>query len=608
MLAVPLAVIALAAYVFLGRAPQGTVTNALIALVAVVAIGVFTGNSGVVSFGHVAFMGVAAHISALLTMSPALKASVLPDLPAALATVEIGFAASLVVTTALVSLFALAIGLAIARLGGAAAAIATLGVLIIVHTILVGARDFTRGSQALYGVPQAVDILVALPIAIAAIAVGRWYRDSMAGLELRASREDEPAAQSIGVDVATRRLGAWVLSAALASVAGVLVAHNLGVFSPREFYFTQTFMFLVMLIVGGMSTVSGAVIGTVLVTALVEVLRRVEEGPQILGIELPQVFGLTTIGLGVAIIVVLIWRREGLTGYREVDEYVPWRPQAAGAARGEAPADLDDPPAADAALAVDRLSKVFGGLVALDGASISLRPGEIVGLIGPNGSGKTTLLSCIAGAQPPTEGRVLIDGTDATVWPAHRVARAGVGRTFQNIRLFGNLTALDNVRVAMAAGGRVRQRAENTRRALALLADLGLADSAGRPAATLAYGQQRRLEIARALALAPRYLLLDEPAAGMNETESDALLTTLAGLRRHHGLGLLVVDHDLRLMMRLCDRIVVLNKGQVIATGAPAAVQTDPAVIEAYLGSRRAAGDDKTRAAGHGHRTGGVQT
>ena len=608
MLAVPLAVIALAAYVFLGRAPQGTVTNALIALVAVVAIGVFTGNSGVVSFGHVAFMGVAAHISALLTMSPALKASVLPDLPAALAAVEIGFAASLVVTTALVSLFALAIGLAIARLGGAAAAIATLGVLIIVHTILVGARDFTRGSQALYGVPQAVDILVALPIAIAAIAVGRWYRDSMAGLELRASREDEPAAQSIGVDVATRRLGAWVLSAALASVAGVLVAHNLGVFSPREFYFTQTFMFLVMLIVGGMSTVSGAVIGTVLVTALVEVLRRVEEGPQILGIELPQVFGLTTIGLGVAIVVVLIWRREGLTGYREVDEYLPWRPQAAGAARGEAPADRADPPAADAALAVDRLNKVFGGLVALDGAGIILRPGEIVGLIGPNGSGKTTLLSCIAGAQPPTEGHVLIDGIDATAWPAHRVARAGVGRTFQNIRLFGNLTALDNVRVAMAAGGRVRQRAENTRRALALLADLGLADSAGRPAATLAYGQQRRLEIARALALAPRYLLLDEPAAGMNETESDALLTTLAGLRRHHGLGLLVVDHDLRLMMRLCDRIVVLNKGQVIATGAPVAVQTDPAVIEAYLGSRRAAGDDKTRAAGHGHRTGGVQT
>ena len=602
MLAVPLAAIALAAYVFLGRAPQGTVTNALIALVAVVAIGVFTGNSGVVSFGHVAFMGVAAHISALLTMSPALKGSVLPDLPAALATVEIGFAASLVVTTALVSLFALAIGLAIARLGGAAAAIATLGVLIIVHTVLVGARDFTRGSQALYGVPQAVDILVALPVAVAAIAIARWYRDSMAGLELRASREDEPAAQSIGVDVTKRRLGAWVLSAALASVAGVLVAHNLGVFSPREFYFTQTFMFLVMLIVGGMSTVSGAVTGTVLVTALVEVLRRLEEGPQILGAELPQVFGLTTIGLGVAIIVVLMWRREGITGYREVDEHLPWRLAAVGPTRMEAPiVRAAGPPDADASLVVDRMSKVFGGVVALDGAGISLRPGEIVGLIGPNGSGKTTLLGCIAGAQPPTEGRVLIDGADATAWPAHRIARAGVGRTFQNIRLFGNLSVLDNVRVALAAGGRVRQRSENTGRALALLADLGLADGADRPAATLAYGQQRRLEIARALALAPRYLLLDEPAAGMNETESDALLTTLAGLRQRYGLGLLVVDHDLRLMMRLCDRIVVLNKGQVIATGEPAAVQADPAVIEAYLGSRRGAGDEKTRTAGHGH-------
>jgi len=233
------------------------------------------------------------------------------------------------------------------------------------------------------------------------------------------------------------------------------------------------------------------------------------------------------------------------------------------------------------------VSKNFAGLLALDNVRLSLRPGEIVGLIGPNGSGKTTLLNIVSGLYAPTKGRIAIDGVDATQWPAHVAAQAGVGRTFQNIRLFGQLSVIENVEIA-ARGAAQRSGGDPSSFAMALLEEFGLAEFADRPAAALDYGAQRRLEIARALALRPRYLLLDEPAAGMNPTESNSLLRELARLRERTGIGLLVIDHDMALIMRLCDRIVVLNRGQVIAEGDPQEIQRNPAVVEAYIGRKRA--------------------
>ena len=231
----------------------------------------------------------------------------------------------------------------------------------------------------------------------------------------------------------------------------------------------------------------------------------------------------------------------------------------------------------------------FSGLSALSHVDLELQHGSIVGLIGPNGSGKTTLLNVMSGVLAPTHGRVSLGAQDVTGWPAHRIAGLGVARTFQNIRLFSQLTVLENVEVGAALhperpGGTALRRA-----ARAMLAETDLVDVADRRAATLPYGVRRRVEIARALATRPSYLLLDEPAAGANEAESDELRSLIAELRRVHGLGILVVEHDLRLIMRVADRIMVLNEGQRIAEGTAQDVSREPAVREAYLGRRAVA-------------------
>ncbi len=583
----PLVVAALVAKGLFPGAGERLVTLFLINVIAVIGIGVYSGNSGIISFGNVGFMAIGAYASGLLTINPVVQKTALPHLPEWLMGWGMSFLPALLIALVVVALVAIAIGIPVARLGGSSASICTLGFLVIVHVVLVASSDFTRGSQTFFGIPRAVNIWVALPFAILAVAIARIYRDSAAGMKLRASREDEIASTAVGVNVRLHRFLAWVLGAILSGAAGVLFAHFIGAFSPKDFYFNLTFMLLAMLILGGITTVSGAVVGAAVIMVIVEFLRKLEGGVDLGALSLPTVFGLTDIGIGLAILLVMYRLQDGLLGVREIDEQLPFLKRlSAGAAKPVAERPAEALAEGTGLLRVENVSKRFSGLVALENADFEIRPGLVTGLIGPNGAGKSTLINSVSGVVPPSSGRVMIDGADVASLPVYRVPVAGLARTFQNIRLFKNLTVLENVTVAASAVAGERDPVDLAREALS---EVGLGDVAGQLAGTLSYGAQRRLEIARALALKPRYLLLDEPAAGMNPAETQELMTVLDRIRTKHRLGLLVVEHDLKLIMRLCDIVVVLNKGQQIAIGTPAEIQANPAVIEAYIGRRRRA-------------------
>jgi ABC-type branched-subunit amino acid transport system ATPase component len=236
-------------------------------------------------------------------------------------------------------------------------------------------------------------------------------------------------------------------------------------------------------------------------------------------------------------------------------------------------------------LEVDSVSKDFAGLHALRDVSVNLEQGEILAVIGPNGSGKTTLINVVSAVIRPTSGEVRLDGRSLSKLPSHRVARAGVARTFQNIRLFRDMTVIENVEVAASRSPRGKGFLRPRMLSWEALRFLELERYAHAVVRTLAYGLQRRVEIARAIATKPYFLLLDEPAAGLNEAESDELLGVIRSLRDRLGAGVLIVDHDLRLIMRLSERILALNEGRMLAEGAPEFIRHNPAVIEAYLGS-----------------------
>jgi branched-chain amino acid transport system permease protein len=610
LLVIPILVLTLAAHFFFSDSVQSILTDLFINLIAVLGLYMFIGTSGVPSFGHVAFMGIAAHLQALLTLSPTIKKMLLPDLPVWLARVELDLWPALLITVLFVGAFAFIIGIPFSRMGDAATGIVTICFLAIIQNVLLGWGKYTAGFKVLYGIPEYCGLWTACGSAIVIIILARLLRDSISGLKLRASRDDKAAAQSIGANVANLRLLAWVASAMVMAVAGALLVHFLTIVNPAQFYLGLTFSLIAMLIVGGLSTVSGAVAGAFFMTIVIEILRRIGEGPVIGPFDLPQIHGLSIMGTGAAIMAVMFWKRDGFIPFFEIDERLAaWGKQRSGAGAAAAvpqfgaiqnfsavPKPDSGSPGPDSAsgsiLKVDNITKNFGGLRALDEVSLSLQSGEILGLIGPNGSGKTTLINVISGTYPPSSGQVSFLQNDITNWPAHKIAGQGIGRTFQSIQLFANMTVFENVLAGAVIKGAANKGSglnfgSSEQWARHLIAQFGLTQYAERLAGTLPYGQQRALEIARAVAIQCRLLLLDEPAAGMIRQESNQLIDVLRTLQNDFGIGLLVVDHDLQMMMQLCDRVVVLNKGQLIASGAPREVQKDPRVVEAYIGRKR---------------------
>lgn len=571
-----------------------TYTVFLLNVTLVVSLQAFIGNSGIVSFGHVAFMGMGAYTTALVTITPAVKAAQLPGLPSMLADTSLGLPPAMALSAIVALVVAAIFGGAIIRMTESTMAMATLALLVMTHTFFQNATTYTRGSVGLAGIPARTTVGIATIAAVSFVLIGRLYKESGPGLRLRATREDPLSSASVGTNVIRTRYWGWLLSAAMMGAAGSLWAQNVIAFNANQFYFTITFSLLAMIVIGGRTSLTGAVAGAAIITFLTDTLARVEQGVRVGPWELPRVTGTVQFVVALLIIVTLILRPEGIFDRWEIDDLVRRLSPAARRGRKVAAAEaarvpdretretlpilIPAEPGAEApTLRGSGVAKHFEGVIALGGVDIELRPREILGLIGPNGSGKTTLLNVISGVYVPSDGEIVLEGTTIGGRKPHQVADLGLARTFQNIRLFDQLTVRENVEAATPPG---------TDEAVVddTLEWFGLVRVEREKAVNLSYGMQRRLEIARAVVRRPSAILLDEPAAGMNETESDELLENIQRIRSTLGCSIVVVDHDLRLIMKLCDRIQVLDQGTTIALGKPREIAEDPAVVEAYLG------------------------
>jgi len=492
-----------------------------------------------------------------------------------------GFPATFPLSISLPVALAALIAVPVLRLESHYFALATLGISQILLLVAIKWEALTGGSNGLTGVPGIVLFGAALPrgwplllavwgmVALGAALAWRITRGRI-GRAFHLMRENPLAAQSVGLDTGRLRLVALLLSAAYGGAAGALYTHTMRIVSTEILEFSVMVACLTMTVVGGRTSIAGAILGGVLLVHLPEWLRFLDR--------------FYLIGYGALLLLMIVVAPFGLIGALE-----RWRAWFVPEALPDAPPPRAPParrPAPDIArdtaplLAVRGIDKSFGGLRALAAVDLSVAAGEIVGLIGPNGSGKTTLVNVVTGVYRPDAGTVALAGQSIAGCTVHDIARAGIARTFQNLNLVDDMTALDSVAVARRHDGDL---AAARGHAMALLDRLGIAAIAMRRCGGLAQGLKRRIEIARALALEPRLLLLDEPAAGLNPSEQRDLAARLRALAGE-GLSLLVIEHNMPFLMTLAGRLVCLDHGQVIAAGTPAEIRRDAKVIEAYLG------------------------
>jgi len=426
-LTVPLALVLLYAATQGGSAGRlGTV--ALINVVIVLGMQIFTGNTGIVTFGHVGFVALGAYVTAVLTASPQAKSFRIPDAPFGLADVEFPPFAGMAIAILVVVVIAAILGLAISRMGGISATMITLALLIIVYTVLTDWVQFSGGAEGFFGIPPAATLPVVFFCAVAAVAIASIYRESAAGLRAQAVREDELAARAMGVNTARARFWSWVLSAAVCAAGGALLALFLGAITPRDFYLKLTFTTLAMLFVGGVHSVTGAVTGVLVITVGNEIFRWLGNGTEIGPIVVPQLPGLTDIFLGLVIAGTMLWRTLGLLGNIEIDEFLAkslrrFRKRENATPVGALEIEKREPQTLEARA----LERTFGGLRAVAGVDLRLVTGEVVGLIGPNGSGKSTLLNMLSGVIAPSGGGVYVGDSPAPSG-SDRVAANGIGR------------------------------------------------------------------------------------------------------------------------------------------------------------------------------------
>jgi branched-chain amino acid transport system permease protein len=515
-------------------------------------INIVVGYAGLLDLGFAAFYAIGAYTSGLLM-------------------VKLGWSFWLTIPVAVVvaMVAGVVIGYPTLRLRSDYLAIVTLGFGEIIRITVLN-LEVTGGPNGLTGIPpvnfagrdlvtpQDFFYLVLAFFVVVLLATG-WIARLRLAYAWRAIKADDSAAEAVGVPARRVKLLAYVLGAAVGSVAGPLNGAQLGTVDPSNFTFLTSLFILLVVIIGGMGSRPGVMLGAVIIVALPEVLRGLQNYRGLI--------------FAIALVLIVILRPQGLWPAR-------WRALKLPAAAQE------DRPADGQVLEATGLSRRFGGVTAVEDFDITVNPGEVVSVIGPNGAGKTTAFNCITGMIRPSAGAVVLGDRALSGLPPHRVAAAGLARTFQSIRLFDQMSVTENVLVGRFAHDRTLFRPPSHADLAAVRRSLdftGLTETADRTAAELAYGNRRRLEIARALASDPRVVLLDEPAAGSNPTEKRALME-LIGRIRSRGAAVVLIEHDMALVMSVSDRVIVLEHGQTIATGVPAEIQEDSRVIAAYLG------------------------
>uniref|UniRef100_Q07LP1 ABC transporter related n=1 Tax=Rhodopseudomonas palustris (strain BisA53) TaxID=316055 RepID=Q07LP1_RHOP5 len=552
-----------------------------IGLSAIVALGLvlMTGFGGLTSFGQAAFVGVGAYAAAWTTTSAGMS----PWLGLLLA----------LTATALLAAFLGAITL---RLGGHFLPLSTIAWGLAIYFLFaeipgLGQHDGIKDIPpiTLFGLSFASNdriyyiIWLLLGLAMALVAN---LLDSRKGRAIRSLRGGAVLLASLGINQMRIRLYIFIIAAMLAGISGWLYAHMTRFVSPSPFEIRPSIEYLLMALVGGARSIYGAVVGAALV---ILAKNSIEDLLPYLTNNAGQ---LQTVVFSVFLVLILQHARGGLTSF-VVRLLPPRRPKPVAAAEGLPRRDL--PPRGQPLLSLAAVNKSFGGLAAVKSISFEMSTGEILGLIGPNGAGKSTTFNLLTGAMRCDSGEIRFLGEDITRLPQTQIARRGIGRTFQHIRLRPHMTALDNVQLGTHSRTRAgflacalrlgrAEAARATREAMDQLARVGLADRMFEKAGNLSLGSQRVLEIARALAMDPVLLVLDEPAAGLRHQEKEALAELLRSLRAQ-GTSILLVEHDVDFVMKLVDRLVVMDFGAMLMQGLPEEVRHSPAVQEAYLGS-----------------------
>lgn len=529
--------------------------------IAAIGLNILGGHAGQFSLGHAALMAMGAYISSLA--SKALMANPF------FAETGLHVWAGLVIGTIVGGIAGAVLAYPALRVKGPYLAMVTVAFGWVIWKILQEWVSVTGGDLGIGSIPKpqigswvldtAQFYYIVLAFFIVALGLQHWLMTSPIGLKIRAVKHSEIGLSSVGVNVYRLKVWVFIISAAFAGCAGSLFAIQQSYISPDNFQFFSSVFLLLAVLFGGPGTFLGPVIGIAVLTLLPEVLQDFDRYRLII--------------YGTFILITLYFLPRGVMGPIE-----NWIKPAVAPRSDRIVPPLDQTGLSGASIELKGVSRHFGGLKALSDVDLSLAAGEIHAVIGPNGAGKTTLVNVLTGFYEPSDGAILIDGKPTALWSLDASARLGFARTFQTIKLFGDMSVLDHVMIGLPFG---TEHAVDE--ADALIEFVGLAVFRDRAASSLAYGHRRLLEIARALATRPRLLLLDEPAAGLVQEEIVSLIGVIRAIRKS-GVTILLIEHHMDLVMAVSDRITVFNYGTVIARGTPAEIQGNAKVVQAYLG------------------------